>query len=217
MKNRLHDKKAGIFITSILFFISLTETIIRGLQPNYSFVATELGQTFSIAIFSALILFFTLIKKDRICYICYAVFIGWFILEEAFSLPGTLSTLSSTISNIDMYATVSSTARLNAIFFIILRILITIFITSIGALMIEYMNDGSIYNKAFNVLCCITILLLLISTVTSIHSAIITKKVGPMLLVLNNLYRITMVFLFTFFAYDSAKKQLSKVDFGSTK
>ena len=169
------------------------------------------------AIFSALILFFTLIKKDRVCYICYAVFIGWFILEEAFSLPGTLSTLSSTISNIDMYATVSSTARLNAIFFIILRILITIFITSIGALMIEYMNDGTIYNKAFNVLCCITILLLLISTVTSIHSAIVTKKVGPMLLVFNNLYRITMVFLFTFFAYDSAKKQLSKVDFGSTK
>ena len=190
MKNRLHDKKAGIFITSILFFISLTETIIRGLQPNYSFVATELGQTFSIAIFSALILFFTLIKKDRVCYICYAAFIGWFILEEAFSLSGTLSTLSSTISNIDMYATVSSTARLNAIFFIILRILITIFITSIGALMIEYMNDGTIYNKAFNVLCCITILLLLISTVTSIHSAIITKKVGPILLVLNNLYQI---------------------------
>ena len=53
MKNRFHDKKAGIFITSILFFISLTETIIRGVQPNYSFVATELGQTFSIAIFSA--------------------------------------------------------------------------------------------------------------------------------------------------------------------
>ena len=104
MKNRLHDKKAGIFITFILFVISLTETIIRGLQPNYSFVATELGQTFSIAIFTALILFFTLIKKDRVCYICYAVYIGWFILEEAFSLPGTLSTLSSTISNIDIRA-----------------------------------------------------------------------------------------------------------------
>ena len=29
----------------------------------------------------------------------------------------------------------------------------------------------------------------------------------------NGLYRIAMVFLFTFFAYDSAKKQLNKVDF----
>jgi hypothetical protein len=33
------------------------------------------------------------------------------------------------------------------------------------------------------------------------------------LVIFNNLYRIAMVFLFTFFAYDSAKKQLSKVDF----
>ena len=33
----------------------------------------------------------------------------------------------------------------------------------------------------------------------------------------NNLYRLAMVFLFSFFAYDSAKKQLNKVDFGSTK
>jgi hypothetical protein len=33
------------------------------------------------------------------------------------------------------------------------------------------------------------------------------------LVIFNNLYRITMVFLFAFFAYDSAKKQLNKVDF----
>ena len=29
----------------------------------------------------------------------------------------------------------------------------------------------------------------------------------------HDLYRLTMIFMFTFFAYDSAKKQLSKVDF----
>jgi hypothetical protein len=33
-----------------------------------------------------------------------------------------------------------------------------------------------------------------------------------MLLIFNNLYRIVMVLIFTFFAYDSAKAQLAKVD-----
>jgi hypothetical protein len=31
--------------------------------------------------------------------------------------------------------------------------------------------------------------------------------------IFNNLYRMTMVFMFTFFAYDSAKHQLKKVNF----
>ena len=37
------------------------------------------------------------------------------------------------------------------------------------------------------------------------------RKQG-MLLIFNNVYRIVMIFLFTFFAYDSAKMQLKKAN-----
>ena len=88
------------------------------------------------------------------------------------------------------------------------------------------MNDGSIYNRAFNTLSVITILLHLVVigrgifgiifgetsvTPNGIELDIFEKQI--VLVIFNNLYRIAMVFLFTFFAYDSAKKQLSKVNF----
>ena len=213
MKNRLHDKKAGIFITSILFIISLGETIIRALQPDYLHAYSNFGETLSIAIFTALILFFSSTKKDRLCYICYGVFIGWFVLEETLSVPNALASLSNAFASMEFNATVSTSAPVAAIAFGILNVLIKICIVAIGALMIEYMNDGTIYNRAFNVLCFATILLLLISVIASIHGLILGKAVELVLFVLNNIYRITMVFLFTFLAYDSAKKQLSKVNF----
>jgi hypothetical protein len=40
-----------------------------------------------------------------------------------------------------------------------------------------------------------------------------TFKKNMLLLVFNNLHYIVLVFLFTFFAYDSAKAQLKKTDF----
>ena len=77
----------------------------------------------------------------------------------------------------------------------------------------EWKCDGTIYNKAFNVLCTITALLLLVSLVASVHGMIVGKTVELVLIVLNDLYNIAMVFMFMFFAYDSAKHQLKKVNF----
>jgi hypothetical protein len=86
-------------------------------------------------------------------------------------------------------------------------------IVVIGALLIEYMNDGSIYNKVFNIFCAITAVLLLLLTLHNIvYDALILGRTEVFLASLHNLSRITMVFLFTFFAYDSAKAQLKKTD-----
>ena len=184
MKNRLHDKKAGLFITSILFIISVAETIVRAMNPDYLHAHSNHGETLSIAIFTAFIIFFTIIKKDRISYICYGIFIGWFVLEESLGLPNALATLSTAISSIDINATISVGAPIAAIAFGILNVLIKICIISIGALMIEYLNDGTIYNRAFNVLCFITIVLLLVSLIASIHGLVLGKAVELVLFVL---------------------------------
>ena len=54
--------------------------------------------------------------------------------------------------------------------------------------------------------------LLLITMYINARGIAFVGTVELVLLLLNNLYRITMVFLFTFFAYDSAKHQLKKAN-----
>jgi multisubunit Na+/H+ antiporter MnhF subunit len=75
------------------------------------------------------------------------------------------------------------------------------------------MNDGSIYNRAFNITFVLTLVLLLFSVCIGIYNVVMGSPIDLLLLVFNNIYRIIMVFLFVFFAYDSAKKQLNKVNF----
>jgi hypothetical protein len=76
------------------------------------------------------------------------------------------------------------------------------------------MNDGSIYNKAFNILCAITtVLLLLLALHNIVYDVLVLGHNEVIVASLHNLSRVTMVFLFTFFAYDSAKAQLKKTDF----
>ena len=109
---------------------------------------------------------------------------------------------------------------------IVIRLVTMLCIIAIGALLLEYINDGTICNRAFNVLCVITILLHLVVIGMSVHGSLIfrTLEEAPagldvallrkqgMLLIFNNIYRIMMIFLFTFFAYDSAKLQLKKAN-----
>ena len=86
-----------------------------------------------------------------------------------------------------------------------------IVIIGIGVLLVEYLNDGTIYNKAFNVLCIATVVLLAVSIGTCIYLAITVDTI-LMLDIFNNIYRLIMVFLTAFFAYDSAKLQLKKAN-----
>ena len=108
-------------------------------------------------------------------------------------------------------APITATVPFSAVLGPIARILAMAGIIIIGVLLLEYMNDGTIYNRAFNGVCVVTVLLLLCNICTSISSAI---NGIPMLYLetFNALYRMCMVFLFTFFAYDAAKHQLKKAN-----
>ena len=213
MKKRLHDKKAGIAILISLFIVSLVETIIRALQPGYAFAVTDLGEAFAIAILSAVILILTLAKKDRLCYVFYGAFISWFMLEEALSIPGTIKTLADTIVNAEEIAAVANGSAVMPIVAIAIHVLTSIAIVAIGALVLEYLSDGTICNRAFNAFCIIAVLLLIAALIINVVGLMNALTVEIGLLILNNLHRVIMIFLFTCFAYDSAKAQLKKADF----
>lgn len=210
MKNRLHDKKAGIAILVSLIIISLAEVIYRAVVANgIAFSTANFGEQLTVIIFALMILIFTAKGKDRVCYILYGALIAYFVMDQAFELPGMIGDFVINFSQTRMAISIG------------LRLVSMLCIITLSALLVEYMNDGSIYNRAFNTLCVITILLHVVSIGMSFYSII---KIEPdlyqkqnILVIFNNLYRIAMVFLFVFFAYDSARKQLNKVDFGSTK
>ena len=215
MKNRLHDKKAGIAILVSLIVISLAEVIYRAVIANgIAFTTSNFGEQLAVIIFALMILIFSAKGKDRVCYIIYGAWIAYFVMDQAFELPGMIGDLCINFS--DPIISIV----------IVIRMVSMLCIIALSALLVEYMNDGSIYNRAFNTICVITVLLHVVTIGISINGLILlnTTKVPSevdvnllnrhnMLVIFNNLYRIVMVFLFTFFAYDSAKKQLSKVNF----
>ena len=97
-------------------------------------------------------------------------------------------------------------------------------IVAIATLLAEYVNDGSIYNRAFNVVFWLTILLHVASVAFSVVGLVLTSNLAEVpnaaelallqkqnvLIIFNEIYRIVMVVLFTSFAYDSAKRQLNR-------
>ena len=85
-------------------------------------------------------------------------------------------------------------------------------IITLGVLLVEYMTDGTICNRAFNIFSVAAILSILGAIIINVISIINGMNIQVILATFNNAYRIAMVFLFTFFAYDSAKMQLKKTD-----
>ena len=210
MRKRLHDKKAGIALLTTLIVISVLEWIFRIACIGEDLVKTpNAGEPLAIAIFAILLLIFTLTGKDRMSYVCFGVWTGYFVLDQFFELPGMLANFAANVSN--PVITVS----------IVIRLVTMLCIVAIGALLLEYMNDGTICNRAFNALCIVTILLHVVVIAMSVYGMTFGMPNGMdlalfrkqnMLLIFNNVYRIVMIFLFTFFAYDSAKMQLKKAD-----
>ena len=205
MKKRLHDKKAGIAILLALIIISLVEVIFRAVAMGEAILTTaNLGEQLAVIFLAAAILILTANGKDRACYICYGAWAGYFILDQLFELPGTIAKL---LAGSDLIMNISTA----------LRVITMVCIVAIGVLLVEYMCDGTICNRAFNALCVITILLLAGDMFISIHGLVfapieIFLKKHTTLVLFNTLHRITMIFLFTFFAYDSAKMQLKKAN-----
>ena len=204
MKKRLHDKKAGIAILVALIIISVAEIIFRAVAMGLEAVITtaNFGEQLAVIALAAIILVLTAKGKDRACFICYGAWIAYFVLDQVFELPGAVTGF------IQMAQPEMGTPFL-AIGAIV-RVLGMVGIIAIGVLLVEYMSDGTIYNKAFNVLCIATVLLLAATIAGSIYSAVALHSEFA-LETFNSLYRIAMVFMFTFFAYDSAKHQLKKV------
>ena len=205
MKKRLHDKKAGIAILISLIVISLAEIVSRVLILKESMLNTSTtGEPAIIVLLATIIMIMTFRGKDRACYICYGAWLGYFVFNQIFELPGLVSTFIRMLNSANWAFDIGYLA-------FIFRILSMVTIIAIGVLLVEYMNDGTIYNRAFNGLCITTVILIVANIVFSICAAI--GGLYPMdILVqaINNLSRLAMVFLFTFFAYDSAKAQLKK-------
>ena len=205
MKKRLHDKKAGIALLISLIVISLAEIIFRAAVIGEAVLTTaNLGEQLAVIALAAAILIFTAKGKDRLCYICYGAWIAYFVLDQVFELPGVVVGIINQMAQPEM---VTPFLAMGAI----VRVLGMVGIIAIGVLLVEYMNDGTIYNKAFNVLCIATVLLLAMTIAGSIYSAVAVHSKFA-LETFNSLYRMAMVFMFTFFAYDSAKAQLKKTD-----
>ena len=206
MKNRLHDKKAGIFILIVLILISVAEVGFRHMFLRDMIATTaNYAETLAVIGVALAILIFTFTGKDRICYILYGAWIAYFVFDQVFELPGMIIPLVTAIIAEGMF----TIGNLGFAFHVISMIGIIV----IGALLVEYMNDGTIYNKAFNIVSIVTILTILGSIITYILGILDRMPIAGLLVIFNDLYRLAMVFLFAFFAYDSAKKQLLKVDF----
>ena len=148
MKKRLHDKKAGVAILISLIIISLAEIIFRAVAlMDISFTTSNFGEQLAVIALAVTILILTAKGKDRACYICYGAWVGYFVLDQIFELPGFLSTLLAT-------ATVTKPL---GIVVGALYVISMLGIIAIGVLLVEYMTDGTICNRAFNTLCIITI------------------------------------------------------------
>ena len=206
MKKRLHDKKAGVAILISLIIISLAEVIFRATAMELEAVLTtaNLGEQLAVIALAVTILVLTAKGKDRACYICYGAWIAYFVLDQVFELPGVVVGIINQMAQPEM---VTPFLAMGAI----VRVLGMVGIIAIGVLLVEYMNDGTIYNKAFNVLCIATVLLLAMTIAGSIYSAVAVHSKFA-LETFNSLYRMAMVFMFTFFAYDSAKAQFKKTN-----
>ena len=205
MKKRLHDKKAGIALLAAIIVIALAEIAFRIVFIHESIrdiASHNLGEQVVAVILASTILFFSAKGKDRICYLCYTAWIGYFVLDQLFQLPRVIFDVVPFTSN------GLSTSILVPVFYLISLVCIV----ALGVLLVEYMNDGSICNRAFNVFSVVAILTILASIIVNIVVVINNKDIPVLLSSFHNLYRLAMVFLCTFFAYDSAKMQLKKTN-----
>ena len=205
MKKRLHDKKAGIAILAALFILSIADVILRTtVFSNVASTASNYGEVLITVVFSLMLIILALKGKDRAFYILCGVWLSYFVMEQLFYVPFM-------ISSFDLAASTIGTLR--PILALLCRLLGMVCIMVIGGLLVEYMIDGTIYNKAFNVFCIAAVLTFAASACIDIVASFSAEKNFVILSALNSLSNIIMVFLFTFFAYDSAKAQLKKTDF----
>ena len=188
MKNRLHDKKAGIFILVALILISLAELIFRAVVIGEKVYTTpNVGEQLVVIALALTSLILLATGKERLSYLCFVVWISYFMLDQLFELPGVVTDLGRTIAFSEGNLSFGQVAP-------IFKILNMCGIVALGSLLIEYMNDGSIYNRAFNLFCLITILATLGAIVLNVYNLVQWKLLEIVLAIFNNVYCIIMFF-----------------------
>lgn len=203
MQKRLTGKKASIVILAALVILSIAEVVSR-----IAFLEVEIlnlpsfGGSFITTLLSVLLIIFALKGKDRLFYVLCGAFLAYFVLNQVFVLPSVIVDLIGQFP--------AEPGRLFPIFIPLFHALSIIGIVAIGTLLVGYLNNGAIRNRAFNVLCIIT--LFMIAGVIVISVFALAAKQTPIAIIsaLTGLSNLTMIFLLTFFAYDSAKAQLAK-------
>lgn len=206
MKNRLTGKPACLAVLFSLIIVSAAEVISRILILQKAMLnLTNMGEPFLTTVISVLLILCIVKAKDRTFYIFCGAWLAWFVLNQLFTLPTMATDLVEILLRPELYG---AYGILGTAFHIV-----TIFsILAIGALIVKYLNDGTIRNKDFNILSIVTVALILFLIILSVVSAITFKQAFLIIGAFNNLTRLLMVFLFTFFVYDSAKAQQTKTD-----
>ena len=213
MIKKLQGEKARIVILLALIITALVDVFYRAIVMKEAALGiANAGEQVAIIVLAAIILLFMAKKNDKISYISCGALIAYFVMDQVIELPGMIGNL---IANISEPAIIISIA---------IRLLTMVGIVVIAVLLAEYVNDGSIYNRAFNVVFWLTILLHVASVAFSVVGLVLTSNLAEVpnaselallqkqnvLIILNEIYRIVMVVLFTSFAYDSANRQLKR-------
>ena len=213
MIKKLQGQKAKIAILIALIVTALAEVLFRAIAVGEAALSTaNAGEQITLIVLAAIILFFAAKKNDKLAYVSCGALVAYFVMDQLFELPGMIENL---LANIAVPTVAISIG---------LRLLTMLGIVAISALLVEYVNDGSIYNRAYNIIYWATILLHVASIAFCVvgmvlfggsadasnaaEFAVLQKQ--SMLIIFNDAYRIIMVILFTTFAYDSAKRQLER-------
>ena len=203
MKKRLHDKKAGVAILIALIIIAVIEIAFRLVVTHEGMLdiaSYNLGEQLTVIALASSILCFNAKGKDKLAYLIYAAWIGYFVIDQMYQLPKVLlDVVAYTAQDVN-------TSILVPAFYLVS----VLCIIALGVLLVKYMNDGSICNQAFNTFSVVAILSILASVIVNVVVVISSKETVVLLSSIHNMHRLAMVFLFTFFAYDSARMQLKK-------
>ena len=209
MIKKLQGQKARIAILITLIVTALAEVLFRAIVMREAALGVaNAGEQVAIVVLAAIALLFMANKNDKLAYISCGALVAYFVMDQLIELPGMIGNLAVNISDPTIALSIA------------LRVLTMVGIVAIAVLLAEYVNDGSIYNRAFNVVFWITIILHVVSIAISVAGFVIIGNIADapvdllqkqgMLVIFNDVYRIIMVVLFVAFAYDSANRQLKR-------
>ena len=157
MIKKLQGQKARIAILITLIVAALVDVLFRAIvMKEAALNIANAGEQVTVIVFAAIILLFMAKKNDKIAYVSCGALIAYFVMDQLIELPSTIGNFAANISNPIVSISIA------------IRLLTMVGIVAIAVLLAEYVNDGSIYNGAFNVVFWVTILLHVVSILISV-------------------------------------------------